>query len=45
MSRTKPSRSQQVVIILLGALVFRALFGDAIGAFMDGMYIGFTDGI
>ena len=37
--------TREVLTIVILALAFRALFGDAIGAFMDGMYIGFTDGI
>ncbi|WP_309629418.1 hypothetical protein [Brevundimonas sp.] len=45
MSRTEPSRFQRIFTILIIALAVRALFGDAIGAFLDGMYIGFTDGI
>ena len=45
MSRTTPSRFQQIGIILLVAFAMRALLGDAIGGFLDGMIIGFTDGI
>ncbi len=45
MSRTKPSRFQQIATILIIAFAVRALLGDEIGAFMDGMIIGFTDGI
>lgn len=45
MSRTKLSRFEQIGVILITAFALRALVGDEIGAFMDGMVIGFTDGI
>jgi hypothetical protein len=37
--------TREVLTIVIMALAFRALFGDAIGGFLDGMYQGFTDGI
>ena len=45
MSRTKPSRFQQIAVILFVAYAIQILLGDAIGGFMDGMIIGFTDEI
>ena len=39
------SRSRELLTILIIAMAVKVLFGDLIGGFMDGMIIGFTDGI
>ena len=39
------SRSREILVILGVALAVKILFGDIIGGFMDGMIIGFTDGL
>ncbi len=36
---------RKILMTVVIALAVRSLFGEEIAAFMDGMYIGFTDGI
>lgn len=44
MSRTV-SRTREILTILILAIAFRAVFGDAIAGVLDGIYIGLTDNI
>ena len=39
------SRSREIFTIIIIAMAVKALLGDEIGGFMDGLIIGFTDGI
>ncbi len=38
-------RTREILVFVLVFLAARALFGEAIFPFMEGMYLGFTDGI
>ncbi|MGV3580176.1 hypothetical protein [Brevundimonas sp.] len=44
MPNTK-SRTRDVLTIFIIAVAIKVLLGDEIAGFIDGMYLGFTDGI
>lgn len=39
------SRSREILTIIIVALAIKVLLGDEISGFINGMYLGFTDGI
>lgn len=45
MSRVAPSRTQQVVIVVITMFAVRALLGEEVAGFVDGLVLGFTDGV
>lgn len=45
MSRAAPTRTQQVIIVVITMFAVRALLGEEIAGFMDGLVLGFNDGI
>ena len=44
-SKRADTRTISLLTVVIFLLAFRALAGDPVQAFVDGMYIGFTDDI
>ncbi|WP_292059299.1 hypothetical protein [Brevundimonas sp. UBA5936] len=45
MARVAPTRIQQVIIVVITMFAVRALLGEEIAGFTDGLVLGFTDGV
>ena len=45
MSRVAPTRTQQAVIVVITMFAVRALLGEEVAGFMDGLVFGFTNGV
>jgi hypothetical protein len=45
MTSAQSHRLRSLLVMVITMLAVRAVFGEEIAGFMDGLYIGFTDGI
>lgn len=45
MMTTRQDRLRFLLAMVITMLAVRALFGEQIAGFMDGLYVGFTDGV